>query len=94
MAAEHIRKWQIGDVEVVRIVEVNAHEDPFTMLSESLTPEIAKTVYKEQMPMFSRDGRFDPKALAVVERTFSDLALLDHTPDMKTLYTEEFLPHH
>jgi hypothetical protein len=42
--------------------------------------------------MFSLDGRFDPKALAVTERTFSDLALLDHTPDMKTLYTEEFLP--
>ena len=41
MAVEHIRKWQIGDVEIVRIVEVNAHEDPFTMLSADITPEIA-----------------------------------------------------
>ena len=42
--------------------------------------------------MFSLNGQFDPDAVAVVERTFGDLALLDHTPDMKTLYTEEFLP--
>lgn len=41
MAAEHIKKWQIGDVEVVRIVEINAHQDPFTMLSADYTPEIA-----------------------------------------------------
>jgi len=42
MAAENIRKWQIGDVEVVRIVEIDAHQDPFTMLSADFTPEIAK----------------------------------------------------
>jgi hypothetical protein len=42
--------------------------------------------------MFSTDGHFDSKALAVTERTFSDLSLLDKMPDMKTLYTEEFLP--
>lgn len=41
MAVEHIKKWQIGDIEVVRIVEINAHQDPFTMLSKDLTPEIA-----------------------------------------------------
>ena len=33
MAKEHLRHWQIGDVQVTRLVEVNAHEDPFTMLS-------------------------------------------------------------
>jgi len=42
MATEHIKKWQIGDVEVVRIVEIDAHQDPFTMLSADFTPEIAK----------------------------------------------------
>ena len=42
MAVEHIRKWKIGDVEVVRIVEVNAHEDPFDVLMPGVTPELAK----------------------------------------------------
>ena len=32
MAAEHIRHWKIGDVEVARIVEVNNWEDDIAML--------------------------------------------------------------
>jgi glyoxylase-like metal-dependent hydrolase (beta-lactamase superfamily II) len=42
MAIEHIRHWQIGDVQVTRIVEVNAHQDPFTMLSVECEPDMAK----------------------------------------------------
>jgi len=56
-----------------------------------LTPDLGKRVYQEQMPMFSADGRFDQKALEVVRRTFTDLALLDKPPDMNGLYTEDFL---
>src|SRR5262249_46692777 len=77
------------------IVYMNAHEAETLAITNKvtgLTDDIAKVVYKEQMPMFSLDGRFDPNALAVVQRTFSDLALLDSAPDMKALYTEEFLP--
>jgi ABC-type nitrate/sulfonate/bicarbonate transport system substrate-binding protein len=57
-----------------------------------LSPELADKIYDEQMPMFSTDGRFDPKALAVVQRTFVDLGILDKAPDMAPLYTEAFLP--
>jgi hypothetical protein len=42
MATEHIRHWRIGDVQVTRIVEVNAHEDPFTMLSVECEPDMGK----------------------------------------------------
>jgi glyoxylase-like metal-dependent hydrolase (beta-lactamase superfamily II) len=42
MAKENIKNWKVGDVDVVRIVEINAHQDPFTMLSPDFTPEIAK----------------------------------------------------
>lgn len=41
MAVENIRRWQVGDVEVVRIVEIDAHQDPFTMLSADFSAEIA-----------------------------------------------------
>jgi NitT/TauT family transport system substrate-binding protein len=61
-------------------------------LSTGLSPEIAEIVYREQMPMFLGDGHFDPKALAVVTRSFVDTGALKEIPDSKLLLTEEFLP--
>lgn len=54
--------------------------------------EITGRVYDELMPMFSDDGRFDPKALAVLSRSYVELQVLDKEPDMTKLYTEGFLP--
>ena len=45
MAIEHIRHRQIGDVPVTRIVELNAHEDPFTMLSVAAEPDMGKPTH-------------------------------------------------
>jgi len=42
--------------------------------------------------MFSRDGKFDPAALKVAAQAMVELELLPNEPDMKALYTEEFLP--
>jgi len=42
MAVENIRHWRIGDVEVARIVEVNAWEDDFAMLLPDGSPELAQ----------------------------------------------------
>jgi glyoxylase-like metal-dependent hydrolase (beta-lactamase superfamily II) len=39
MAVEHIKHWKIGDVEVARIVEINAFEDNMWMLLKDCTPE-------------------------------------------------------
>jgi NitT/TauT family transport system substrate-binding protein len=49
-------------------------------------------VYDELMPMFSDDGRFDQKALAVLSRSFVEMKTLPDQPDMTKLYTEAFLP--
>ncbi|HEY7665450.1 MAG TPA: ABC transporter substrate-binding protein [Xanthobacteraceae bacterium] len=49
-------------------------------------------IYDELMPMFSDTGRFDPKALAVLRRSFVEMKTLPHEPDMSALYTEAFLP--
>ena len=38
MAIEHMRTWKIGEVEITRIVEVNAWEDDITMLLPEATP--------------------------------------------------------
>ncbi len=55
-------------------------------------PEIAHQTYDDVMPMFSRDGHFDPAALAVVRKAMVELQLLPTEPDLAPLYTEAFLP--
>ncbi len=42
MTVETIRHWRIGDVEVARIVEVNAFEDNISMLLKDETAEFVK----------------------------------------------------
>ena len=54
--------------------------------------ETAGGIYDELMPMFSDTGRFDPKALAVLRKSFVEMKTLPQEPDMSTLYTEAFLP--
>jgi ABC-type nitrate/sulfonate/bicarbonate transport system substrate-binding protein len=54
--------------------------------------ETTNGIYDELMPMFTDDGHFDPKALAVLARSFVEMKTLPNEPDMSKLYTEEFLP--
>ena len=48
--------------------------------------------YDLVMPMFSDTGRFDPRALATIQRSFVDLGLIAREPDLTKYYTEQFLP--
>ena len=50
------------------------------------------SIYDELMPMFTDDGHFDPKALAVLSRSFVEMKTLPSEPKMSELYTEAFLP--
>src|SRR5690606_6664405 len=73
MAIGNIRHWQIGDVQVTRIVEVDAHHDPFTMLSERCAPDIGRE-YPWLIPHFATpEGimkiSFQAFALKTPERT-------------------------
>jgi hypothetical protein len=42
VAVEHNRHWRIGDVEIARIVEVNAFEDNISMLLKDETAEYVR----------------------------------------------------
>jgi ABC-type nitrate/sulfonate/bicarbonate transport system substrate-binding protein len=53
---------------------------------------VASRNYQELMPIFNPTGRFNPKALDVLSRSFVELGLLPEAPDMSKLYTEAFLP--
>ena len=53
---------------------------------------IAASAYDEVMPSLSDTGKFDPKGLAVLARSFVETKQLPAEPDMSKLYTEKFLP--
>jgi NitT/TauT family transport system substrate-binding protein len=57
-----------------------------------VSPGIATRGYDELMGMFNRTGRFDPKALDVLARSFVEMGSLSQAPDMRSLITEQFLP--
>ena len=42
MAADHMKTWTIGNVEVPRIVELNNHTDPLNFLLSDGSPELMK----------------------------------------------------
>jgi ABC-type nitrate/sulfonate/bicarbonate transport system substrate-binding protein len=54
--------------------------------------DIVSETYDEVMPMFSTDGRFNPKALDTLARSWVDLKILPKAPDLDLLYTQAFLP--
>jgi NitT/TauT family transport system substrate-binding protein len=60
--------------------------------SAGVSAALAARDYDELSGMFNRTGRFDPKALAVLSRSFVEMGMLPQEPDMKTLITEEYLP--
>ena len=53
---------------------------------------ITERTYDELMPMFSDDGKFNPKAMAVLARSYVELKILPAEPDMSRWYTETLLP--
>jgi NitT/TauT family transport system substrate-binding protein len=54
--------------------------------------DITEKTYDEMMPEFSDDGKFNPKALATLAKSFVELKVLPTEPDMSKLYTEAYLP--
>lgn len=57
MAVETIKHWRIGNVDIARIVEVNAWEDDITMLLPEATPGYVQQ-FKWLLPHFATpDGR-------------------------------------
>jgi glyoxylase-like metal-dependent hydrolase (beta-lactamase superfamily II) len=77
MAAEHIRHWKIGDVEVARIVEVNAHEDPIAVLLPDAGPELVKQ-HDWLIPRFATpDGRMRISFQAFVVKTPARRLMVD-----------------
>jgi NitT/TauT family transport system substrate-binding protein len=96
MMAKHpeaIKAFLAAWFETIKYME--AHKDQTVDIAAKVTGT-SKTVavrnYDEIMPIFSRTGRFQPKALDVLAGSFVEMGALPEKPDMSKLYTEEFLP--
>ena len=90
---ENVRAFLKGWFETIAFVRKNKAETvkiaaDVTQLSE---PIISRT-YDEVVSMFSDTGRFDPKALKTLSKSFVELNVLPSEPDMSKLYTEAYLP--
>jgi NitT/TauT family transport system substrate-binding protein len=48
--------------------------------------------YDEEVGIFSDDGVFDPKAVAVLKQSFIEMGLLKEIPEDKVMFTTQFLP--
>jgi ABC-type nitrate/sulfonate/bicarbonate transport system substrate-binding protein len=58
----------------------------------NLRPAIVARSFPYALATLSNDSSFDPRALAVLSRSFVELGILPNEPDMSRLYTNQFLP--
>ena len=88
-----LRAFLAGWFETIRWMR--AHKEETVKLAADAMHRPASIVaanYDEVMPNFSLTGKFEPKALAVLSRSFVEMKLLPQEPDMTKLFTERFLP--
>ena len=89
---DQVRRFLAGWKDVIAFMAANRDETIRLVAPISgLAPDIQAREYDKAMPMLSRDLRFLPKAVEVLARSFVELEILPVAPDMKTLYTEQFL---
>jgi ABC-type nitrate/sulfonate/bicarbonate transport system substrate-binding protein len=88
-----VRAFLAAWFETIAFVKHNKAETVQIASGVLKIPEpIIGRVYDETLRMLSDDGKFDPKGLAVLSRSFVEMKMLPTEPDMSKLYTERFLP--
>ena len=90
---EVLRGFLAGWFETIAFMRKNKAKSVAIAMQVTGTDEKTTSgIYDELMPMFTDDGHFPPKALAVLSRSFVEMKTLPSEPDMSKLYTEAFLP--
>src|SRR5258707_13524664 len=77
MAAEHIRHWRVGDVDIARIVEVYGFEDDISMLLPDATPQYVQQFGWLAPHFATRDGRMIISFQCFVLRSKGRTAMID-----------------
>jgi NitT/TauT family transport system substrate-binding protein len=56
------------------------------------SPEVMSRTYDVEIKMMSDDGVFEPKALAILKQSFTEMGILDRTPKDDEILTRQFVP--
>jgi ABC-type nitrate/sulfonate/bicarbonate transport system substrate-binding protein len=88
-----IRRFLKGWFETIAFMRANRNATVQTSRERTnFSIAVEEQQYDLVMPMFSATGRFEPRALATIQRSFVDLRLIDREPDLTRYCTEQFLP--
>lgn len=88
-----VRAFVAGWVETVRYMQT--HKAETVKLEAAVTkfpPSVMSKDYDIVKGMYTRDCSFDAASLAALKRSFVELKLVKHAPDMSKLYTTAYLP--
>jgi NitT/TauT family transport system substrate-binding protein len=88
-----VRNFLAGWFETIAFMKQN--KDKSVEISSrvmGVSPAIASKVYDELMPAFNLNGKFNPKALQMLAKSYVEMGILPSEPDMSKLVTEQFLP--
>ena len=90
---EAVRAFLKGWVNTIALMKKDkAKAVEITSKVVKLKPSVVSRAYDDQIGIFSLDGAFDPKAVAMLKKTFVEMGLLKEEPDDKVLFTTQFLP--
>lgn len=90
---DQIRNFLKGWFETIAFMRTHKTETVAAQMARThFSQQVEDSEYDLVMPMFSSDGKFEPKALQVLDDSFVELKILDTKPDLSKYYTEQFLP--
>ena len=92
-SGDAVRAFLAGWLETIGYMRAHRAETiEIVRRTAEISQGVATRDYDELMGMFNPTGKFDPKALDVLARSFIEMGSLPQAPDMRTLITEQFLP--
>ena len=90
---ELVERFFRGWFETIAFMRANkARTVEITAKVLNYDPVVIGRVYDEQIKIFTADGQFDAKALAVLRQSLVEMGLLQQVPDDSVMLTTRFLP--
>jgi len=90
---EAVRAFLKGWVNTIAYMKANKDKAvEITAKVVKLSPSVISRAYDDQIGIFSEDGAFDPKAVAMLKKSFIEMGLLKEEPADSQLFTTQFLP--
>jgi len=90
---QQVKAFLEGWAETIAYMKANKDKSvEITAKVLNMPPSVISRVYDEQIGIFNPDGTFDPKAVAVLKKSFLEMGLLKEPPADDVMFTTQFLP--